>query len=48
MLEKEVDLEKDAERYAEIIYEVIIYNELKLKYNNNNLEDQSREIEAIE
>ncbi|MFZ8801125.1 MAG: hypothetical protein ACO2ON_03030 [Candidatus Nanopusillus sp.] len=48
MLEKEVDLEKDAERYSEIIYEVIIYNELKLKYNNNNLEDQSREIEAIE
>ncbi len=46
MPEKEVDPEKVAEKYAEIIYEVIIYNELKLKYNNNS-EDQSREVEVV-
>jgi len=46
MLKKEVDPEKVAEKYVEIIYEVMIYNELKLKYNNNS-EDQSREIEAV-
>jgi glycosyltransferase involved in cell wall biosynthesis len=50
-LEKEVDPEELAEKYAEIIhlakeYEKIIYNESESKYNNN-LEAQSEEIEAI-
>ena len=40
-LEKEVDPEELAEKYAEIIYK-----ELKSKYNNN-LEAQSEEIEAV-
>ncbi|MFP3289797.1 MAG: glycosyltransferase [Candidatus Nanopusillus acidilobi] len=51
MLEKEVDPEELAEKYAEIIYlakeyEKIINNESKLEYNNN-LEAQSEEIEAV-
>ena len=50
-LEKEVDPEELAEKYAEIIYlakeyEKIIHNESKLEYNNN-LEAQSEEIEAF-
>jgi len=50
-LEKEVDPEELAEKYAEIIYlakeyEKIIHNESKLEYNNN-LEAQSEEIEAV-
>lgn len=40
-LEKEVDPEELAKKYAEIIYK-----ELKSKYNNN-LEAQSEEIEAV-
>jgi len=51
MLEKEVDPEELAEKYAEIIYlakeyEKIIHNESESKYNNN-LEAQSEEIEAV-
>jgi glycosyltransferase involved in cell wall biosynthesis len=50
-LEKEVDPEELAEKYAEIIYlakeyEKIIHNESESKYNNN-LEAQSEEIEAV-
>jgi glycosyltransferase involved in cell wall biosynthesis len=51
MLEKEVDPEELAEKYAEIIYlskeyEKIIHNESESKYNNNS-EAQSEEIEAV-
>jgi len=51
MLEKEVDPEELAEKYAEIIYlakeyEKIMYNESESKYNNN-LEAQGEEIEAV-
>jgi hypothetical protein len=51
MLEKEVDPEELAEKYAEIIYlakeyEKIINNESKLEYNNN-LEAQSEEIDVV-
>ncbi len=31
MLEKEADPEKVAKKYAEIIYEVMIYNEIEIK-----------------
>jgi len=51
MLEKEVDPEELAKKYAEIIYlskeyKKIIHNESESKYNNN-LEAQSEEIEAV-
>ncbi|MFP3256380.1 MAG: glycosyltransferase family 4 protein [Candidatus Nanopusillus acidilobi] len=51
ILEKEVDPEELAEKYAEIIYlvkeyEKIIHNESEPEYNNN-LEAQSEEIEAV-
>jgi len=50
-LEKEVDPEELAEKYAEIIYlakeyEKIIHSELESEYNNNS-EAQSEEIEAV-
>ena len=50
-LEKEVDSEELAKKYAEIIYlskeyKKIIHNESESKYNNN-LEAQSEEIEAV-
>ena len=46
MLEKEVDLEELTYEYAKIISEKI-YNKLESE-NNNNLEVQSKEIEAVE
>jgi glycosyltransferase involved in cell wall biosynthesis len=46
ILEKEVDPEELAYEYAKIIDEVI-YDQLKSEYNNNNLEVQSKEIEAV-